>query len=244
MSLAAAVITPAQRRRFELEWVAGVRGKPGVNGDIANADESIREIADPMFEVLGTNMTSALCTHRAEGGILLTTAGADNDQCFLLAHQDTSQSIWNKTWDTTLSWEWEMLMKTGSAITTVAYIIGMKSDRDEGVDDADLCVFNFNADDSDSNWGFISQENNTGGTDVDTTIAVAADTVYHLALKCGTDQIVRAYINGSYVGSQSFAGSGAELLEPFLCCQQLAGSITRDIVVYGQKLSSRYGIGA
>ncbi len=238
------VITPDQRARFELEWVAGVRGKPGLNADIANADEAIREIADPMFEVLGTNMTSALCTHRAEGGILLTTAGADNDQSILIAHQDTSQSIWNKTWDTELSFEWECLIKTGSAITTMSYIIGMKSDRDEGVDDADLVVFNFNTDDSDSNWGFISQENNTGGTDVDTTIAVTADTVYHLALKVGSDEIARAFINGSYVGSQTFAASGAELLEPVLVCQQLAGSITRELIVYGQKLSCRYGIGA
>lgn len=226
-----------------MEWVAGVRGKPGLNADITSTDEAVREIADPMFEVLGANMTSALCTHRAEGGILLTTAGTDNDQCFLLAHQNTSQSIWNKTWDTTLSWEWEMLMKTGSAITTVAYIIGMKSDRDEGVNDADLAVLNFNTDDGDTNWGFVSQENNTGGTDVDTTIAVAANTTYHLALKCTHEQIVEAYINGSYVGNQSFQ-TGSELLEPVLVCQQLAGSITRDIVVYGQKLSEKYGIGA
>lgn len=231
------------RRRFALEWVAGVRGKPGLNADIDNASEAVREIADPMFEVLGTNMTSALCTHRAEGGILLTTAGANNDQCFLLAHQNTSQSIWNKTWSTLLAFKWEMLMKTGSAVTTVKYIVGLKSDRDETIDDADLAVFNFSTGDSDTNWGFVSQEASGGVGDVDTAIAFSADTVYHLALKCGTDQIVRAYINGSYVGSQSFAG-GVELLEPFLAIQQLAGSITRDVVVYGQKMSSRYGIGA
>ncbi len=230
-------------RRFELEWVAGIRGKPSINADIASATESLREIADPMFEVLGTNMTSALCTHRAEGGVLLTTAGADNDQCFLLAHQDTSMSIWNKTWDTTLGFEWSCLMKTGSAVTTVAYIIGMKSDRDEGVNDADLAVFNFNTDDSDTTWGFVSQENNTGGTDSDTGVTVTADTVYHLALRCGHDQVVRAYINDELVGSQTFLGSGAELLEPFMVVQQLAGSVTRELIVFGQKLSSRFGVG-
>lgn len=237
------MIAPVDRRRFELEWVAGVRGKPGLNADIANADESIREIADPMFEVLGTNMTSALCTHRAEGGILLTTAGASNDQCFLLAHQDTSQSIWNKTWDTRLSFEWEALIKTGSAVTNVLYLIGMKSDRDAGDDDTDLAVFDFDTSTGDTNWSFISEEANGGQVKTDTTIAVTADTVYHLALKCGTDQIVRAYINGSYVGSQSFA-AGQEFLEPFMVVQQLAGSITRELVVYGQKLSSDYGAGA
>ena len=236
------VITPDQRDRFSLEWVAGVRGKPGLNADIANAAEATREIADPMFEVLGTNMTSALCTHRAEGGILLTTAGADNDQAFLLPHQDTSMSIWNKTWSTTLEFEWECLMKTGSSIAALAYVIGMKSDRDEGVDDTDLCVFNFNTDDSDSNWGFIGEQNNAGQVDTDTTIAVAADTVYHLALKCGSNQIVKAYINGSYVGSQSF-DVGVELLEPFMVVQALTGA-AKELIVYGQKLSERYGIGA
>ena len=232
------------RRRFELEWVAGVRGKPGLNADIDNAAEATREIADPLFEVLGTNMTSALCTHRAEGGILLTTAGADDDQCFLLAHQNTSQSIWNKTWDTTLEFEWECLMKTGSAVTTMAYIIGMKSDRDETVNDADCALFNFNTDDSDTTWGFISQENNTGGQDLDTGITVSADTVYHLAVRVGHDQIARGYINGDFVGAQTFLGSGSELLEPFMACQQLAASVTREMIVYGQKISSRYGIGA
>lgn len=229
-------------RRFELEWVAGVRGKPGLNADIVNTDEGVREIADPYFEVLGTSMTSALCTHRAEGGILLTTAGTDDDQAFLLAHQDTSQSIWNKTWSTLLMFEWEALIRTGSAITTVAYIIGMKSDRDEGVDDTDLTVFNFNTDDTDTNWGFIGEQNNAGQVDTDTGVVVTADTVYHLALKCGHDQVVRGYINGDLVGSQSFS-VGEELLEPFICMQQLDDP-ARELVVYGQKLSSLYGIGA
>lgn len=233
------------RRRFELEWVAGVRGKPGLNADILSTTEAVREIADPLFEVLGTNMTSALCTLRPEGGILLTTAGANDDQAYLHAHQDASQSIWNKTWDTTLAFEWEILIKTGALVTGLKHVIGMKSDLDDGVNDADLCVFNYNeTDDSDTTWAFLSQENNTGGTDVDTTITVLADTVYHFALKCGSDQIVRAYINGSYVGSQSYAGSGAELLSPFLCTQQLVATIPATIIVYGQKLSSKIGIGA
>src|SRR3990167_1334837 len=41
--------------RYELKWVAGARGKPGINADINSATESVREIADPDFEILGVN---------------------------------------------------------------------------------------------------------------------------------------------------------------------------------------------
>ena len=41
--------------RYELSWAAGRRGKPGINADIQNAAEATRMIADPDFEVLGTN---------------------------------------------------------------------------------------------------------------------------------------------------------------------------------------------
>ncbi len=236
------IITPDERRNFKVNWVAGVRGKPGLNADILNTSEAVREIADPSFELQGTNMTSALCTHRAEGGILLTTAGADNDQFFLLGHQDASQSGWVNQWNTDFDPEWECLIKTGSAVTTVVYLAGWKSDIDAGINDADLCMFKFNTDDSDTNWQFLGNE---ASVDVvtDTGVAVTADTTYHLALRSGHDKVVRAYINGDCVGAQSFA-SGNEAFRALVIGQQLAGSITRELIVYGIKASTRYGVGA
>ena len=46
-------------------------------------------VANKDFEVLGTNMTTALVTRSAtNAAVLLTTAGADNDQAILLPHQE------------------------------------------------------------------------------------------------------------------------------------------------------------
>ena len=52
-------------------------------------------IANKDFETLGTNMTTALTTFPGtQAGILMTTAGADEDQSILLPHLDTNQSAW------------------------------------------------------------------------------------------------------------------------------------------------------
>jgi hypothetical protein len=59
--------------RYELKWVAGARGKPGINANMQDASEATRMIADPDFEVLGLNGTTALSTYNVEGGITFTT---------------------------------------------------------------------------------------------------------------------------------------------------------------------------
>ena len=54
-------------------------------------------IANKDLETLGTNMTTALTTFPGtQAGILMTTAGADQDQSILLPHLDTNQSAWAK----------------------------------------------------------------------------------------------------------------------------------------------------
>ena len=68
-----------------------------------------RAIANRNFEVLGTNMTTALCTFNAtSAGIVLTTATADEDQAILAPHLDTDQSAWQVTkWGTENQVDWE-----------------------------------------------------------------------------------------------------------------------------------------
>ena len=47
------------------------------------------------FEVLGTNMTTALATRNATvAAVTLTTAGADEDQAILCPHLDSGQAAW------------------------------------------------------------------------------------------------------------------------------------------------------
>lgn len=224
-----------ERNRVELEWVAGARGKPGINADIDSATEAVREIADEDFELQGTNAVSSSSSIVAEGGVLLTTAGADNDQVILVPHQDTSQTGWKQmTWGSDREVSWECLVKTGTSIANVAYVIGLKSDLDMTIDDADLGVFNFNTDDSDVNWGFVGNEAAGTISDTDTGITVTINTLYNLRLTCGPDQIMKAYINDEYVGEQSFA-AGAEDFAPVVSVQALSGAA--DVMtVYGQKI--------
>lgn len=223
------------KNRIELEWVAGARGKPGINADIESTTESVREIADEDFEVQGTSASSDDVTISAEGGILLTTDGSDDEQVIIVPHQDSNQSGWKEvTWGSDRELSWECLVKTGVSIDNVKYIVGLKSDLDLGIDDADLCVFNFNSDDSDVNWGLVGNEAAGTATDTDTGITVTINTLYKLRLTCGPDQIMKAYINDEYVGEQSFAG-GAEDFVPVIGVQALSGA--EDVMtVFGQKI--------
>jgi hypothetical protein len=66
--------------RYELKWVAGARGKPGINADINSATEATREIADPDIEVLGLNAVSTTTAYNTAGGITLTTTTGSADQ--------------------------------------------------------------------------------------------------------------------------------------------------------------------
>ena len=61
------------------------------------------------FEVLGTNMTTALATRSATiASINLATAGADQDQAILAPHLDSGQTAWTGVkWGTENQVEWE-----------------------------------------------------------------------------------------------------------------------------------------
>src|SRR5947199_345765 len=84
-------------------------------------------IADRDFELLGTNMTTALCTYNVEGGIKLTTAGADGDQGILLPNLNTNQTPWQVvTWGSDQSAEWQCHIKTGASIANCIIWAGLK----------------------------------------------------------------------------------------------------------------------
>lgn len=87
-------------------------------------------IANKDFEVLGTNMTTALCTFATgtglvpSGGITLNTAGADADQAILAPHLDTNQTQWSVAqWRTDKQCAFEVCLRTGNkpcSITNLA----------------------------------------------------------------------------------------------------------------------------
>ena len=90
------------RRYYLEEWFLQRPGLNAINIIDPDADSAsalaITQAANKNFETLGTNMTTALTTFSAtHGGILMTTAGADQDQAILLPHLDTNQTSWSGT---------------------------------------------------------------------------------------------------------------------------------------------------
>lgn len=221
--------------RFELKWVAGQRGKPSLNADIQNAAEGTRMIADPDFEILGTNSTSALSTFYAEGGILLTTAGADHDQMIVLPHLDANQSAWTQvTWGTDQEAQWECELKSHATITTVVYWAGLKlTNTSVTATDNEQAFFRFQPSVS-ANWQAIYS---IGGVDtaVDTGVVVAASTTYHLRVQIDSSRIAKFYINGVLVATSTALTAGD--LIPYIGVQAEGVGAARALYVRGQSIS-------
>ena len=226
--------------RIELCWIAGRRGKPGLNADIQNAAEATRMVADPDFELLGTNATSASSSFNAEGGIKLTTAGASADQVILLPHLDANQSAWTQfTWGTDKQVAWACRLATGAAITAEIIWAGLKLTNTPTVaTDNDQVFFRYEAG---VNSGKFQCINSIGGTDDtdDSGVTVAVSTVYLLVIAIDSDRIARFYINGALVAT-SAALTNAVDLKPYVGIQASAAA-AKDITVYGETISRQAG---
>ena len=229
-------VTSALPTRISLVWQAGRRGKPGLNADIQNATESVRMIADPDFELLGTNATSASSSFNAEGGIKLTTAGASGDQVILLPHLDANQSAWAQfTWGTDKQTEWEGDIVTGSAITAEIVWAGLKLTNTPPVaTDNDQVFFRYEAGVNSGKWQVISS---IGGTDTttDSGITVAVSTRYHLRVTIDASRIARAYINGKLIVTTAALTDATDLI-PYVGVAAGAAA-AKDITVYGEAIS-------
>ena len=224
--------------RYELSWTAGERGKPGINADINSATEAVREIADPKFEVLGTNGTSALSTYYAEGGITFTTAGADNDQMILVPHLDANQSAWEQvTWGTDQEAIWECMIRTTATITSMTIWAGLKlTNTSVTATDNDQTFFRYAAATNSGKWQAI---HSIGGTDTatDTGITVAASTTYRLRVAIDSSRIAKFYINGTLV-STSTALTDATDLKPYIGVQANTAA-ARAVNIIGQAISRK-----
>lgn len=222
--------------RCELLWRAGARGKPGLNADINSATEATREIADPDFELLGTNATSGSATFNAEGGIKLTTAGASGDQVILLPHLDANQTAWTQwTWGTDKETAWACRLQTGASIAAMIAWAGLKLTNTATVaTDNDQVFFRYEAG---VNSGKFQCINSIGGTDDtdDSGVTVAVSTTYLLVISIDSSRIARFYINGTLVAT-SAALTNAVDLKPYVGIQSAAVA-AKDITVYGQSIS-------
>ena len=224
-------------KRFGYRWIAGDRGKPGINADMASGTEATREPADPWFELLGTNAASACSAHYAEGGITLTTAGADNDQVILAPHLDTAQSGWaNTTWGTDQETEWECLIKTGAAITNMILWCGLKLTNTPTIaTDNDQVFVRYQNGVNSGKW----QVNySIGGTDtsVDSGVTVEVSTVYHIKIVINSSRIAKVYINGVLVATSTALTDATDFI-PYLGIQASGQAAAKAFHVRGQGIS-------
>jgi len=206
--------------RFYLEeyW----HQRPGLNAvNIIDPDAddasalAVTQAANKNFEVLGTNMTTALCTFNATAaGIVLTTAGADQDQAIVCPHLDSNQTIWTGTkWGTENQVEWECSLNT-NAIDNQKLWAGLKLTNDQLIaTDANQAFFKFQTDATNSeafdDYTYLHFVHSIGGTDYisQLPITVAANTNYHLRIKFDSSRKMEIFVNGVQYNITDTAGS-------------------------------------
>ena len=190
--------------------------RPAINGDIDQAyTVEVARAANRNFEILGTNMTTALVTFPStSAGILATTAGADQDQAIVAPHLDTNQSAWTGVkWGTENSVEWETSVML-PALDNQKVWAGLKLTNDQLVaTDADQVFFKYQTDATNSEsftdftkWHFI---HSIGGTDFisQLPITVAANTPYHLKIKIDANRKATIFVNGIQYNVTTTSGS-------------------------------------
>lgn len=226
-------------RRYELKWVAGQHGKPGLNTLLTNSVANYA-ITDRDFEVLGTNMTSALCTYNAEGGIKLTTAGADNDQGILVPHLLTNGSPWTAiTWGTDQETEWEAHLKSGSSIASTILWAGLKlTNTPTAATDNDSVYVRYQNAVNSGKWQALYSINNVD-TAVDAGITVAADTEYHVKIKIDASRIARVSINGLVVATSTALTDATDFI-PYVGVMASGAAAAKSLLVFGQAISRKY----
>lgn len=230
--------------RIELKWAAGERGKPSLNAVIALDENSnaaahlAANIADRNMEALGTNMTTALSTFHAEGGIKLTTAGADLDQAFVTPHKDANQTPWTAyTWGTDREVVWEGIMSTGSSIAQVQYAGGLKLTETAVITtDADGVFFSST---DGGNWKLCYSIGNVDYT-IDSGVAPAANTLYVFRIEIDVNRKAKGYLNGGLVGETAALTDATDLI-PMLGCGANGVAAAKHCYVYGMSISRAIG---
>lgn len=194
----------------------GVIGLPGSDSTSPTAAAfAAYTIANKDFEVLGTNMTTALATFdTTRGGITITTAGADEDQAIIAPHLDTNQTAWQTIkWGTENSTVWEASIST-NAIDNQKLWAGLKLTNDQLIaTDADQAFFKFQTDADNSeaftDYTLLHFIYSVGGTDYISAlpITVAANTTYHLKIVIDVNRQATIYVNGTQYNVSNTAGS-------------------------------------
>lgn len=190
------------------------------------------------FEVLGTNATTALATWSAvRGGLLMTTAGADNDQIILAPHLTAGYSAWTGVkWGTENQVIWEATLTVGDDITNgVLLWAGLKLTNTPVIaTDNDQVFFRFSTDDSDTTWHCISS---IGGTDTNTNsgVTVAINTKYKLRIEIDSARKAYFYINDNLVANTAALTNDVNFI-PYVGIQAL-NAAAEFVTLHNEKIS-------
>lgn len=213
--------------RFEL--TEAFKQKPALNAVLALAGSdstpatatalAAYTIANKDFEVLGSNMTTALVTFADGGGIVMTTAGGANttDASILLPHLDTNQTAWASTkWNTLDCIAFEAVINI-AAVTSGKVYAGFKTTNTSvAATDDDQCYFVWDTANTLATTNgatqFVCVNSNNGSGSVidnatDSGITVAAATNYHLMIQVDQNRVPYFFINGVLVS----VGNGTAL---------------------------------
>jgi hypothetical protein len=168
------------------------------------------------FELLGTSMTSTLCTFTADrGGITMTTAGSDQHQSILTPHLDTNHTAWTGVkWGTENQVEWACSIST-NLIDNQKVWAGLKLTNDQLVaTDNDQLFFKFQTDATNSETfadfaklHFIHSIGGAADYISQLPITVAANTTYHLKISIDSARLASIFVNGTQYDVTTTEGS-------------------------------------
>lgn len=160
-------------------------------------------IANRDFEVLGTNMTTALCTFALGGGITMTTAGAADDQSILLPHLNTNQTAWSLAaqWNSAKSPRFETVLETGASITNYILWAGLKlTNTQVSATDDDQVFVRLEDDDATYPGQFVIVHSRDGTDTVTPTgITAAVSTQYKIVIDVDSDRKFTVTINNKNI---------------------------------------------
>jgi hypothetical protein len=213
--------------------------RPALSADIDQAyTVEVARAASLTFESLGTNATTALATYSAtSAGIVLTTAGADNDQHIVLPHLDAGQTAWTGwKWGTENQVVWESAITVGDDITTgVLLWAGLKLTNTPVIaTDANQVFFRFSTDDSDTEWVC---ESSIAGVDTatDSGVTVAINTTYKFRIEMDSDRKAHFFINDKEVANTAALTNDIDFI-PYVGIQALSAA-AEFVTLHYEKIS-------
>ncbi len=219
------LISQSDRCYFEERFLL----KPGINADIGTTDGAVRTIANPNFEVLGTNSSTDDVTFDVEGGIKCETDGTSLDDIIILPHLDTTQTAWTAVeWDTSKQVSWGCIIETGASISAIIWA-GLKlTNTDVIATDADQTFFRYQTAVSSGLWTMNDSTANTDNSN-NTDVTVAVSTQYKLEIKIDADRKPHYLIDGKHKGTGAALTADINLI-PYIAITQIGGSAVNHII--------------